>query len=1376
MSTLRDFINSSDIICLQETNLSATERLALSSLPNCTVSFNSLSMSTAGTLVIDTPSISQFYWGSDVPLPPCCKGYVQLRRYLPKNPLYKPFQLFNIYLPTCSNKTFLQTQILHALLSVSSSLPSFFAGDFNFITSPEDSSNPSPSLPPAAFLSLFNSLKEYFAVSEVPHNEHTYFHITKDPTSPYSYSTRLDRFYIPSSLFHSLLSSPSASVFCHPSNFRPSRQGARSHFSDHLPISLNFVSDSPRVDKKPLIPLWLASSPEFATNLRASWRAPTSYNNPFKLLSQYKKALFRAAAATRKSRLLSSSFSLRFSQHLSLLRAISTPSQDPSAIERLFSYDPSLQSLVTLRLGVWHDNGLEQATREFLFQASSPPSPKAHPISSIKDKLPSTRTRISSLRSDPSDPPISDDRGKAEIASSFWSEVWAPRSTAPSNLEREAFLDSYTKKVDTTLLSPPLLDDVIFSITHSNNSAPGPDGVPYAAWRAAPELAGPILFAVLEAICKGQAPPSGYNYGLLFLIPKKHTGLISDTRPISVTNTDNRILASTIAHSIMPAVSSMVHPSQKGFLWGKNGIDHTCDINQFFFEGVVKKHQRLLFFLDTAKAFDSIDHSWAIKVLSKADFPPWVIRFIQSSLRDVKVAPCFGNDFSLWIDILRGVKQGCPLSPLIFILAYDPLLTALSTLPNIKAYAFADDIALSALTISDISPALSLFSLFSFLSGLGINKVKSCVISSGLNRSHKKLTREISNCPWPDLPLRPSATHLGIPIGRDITLAEIFEAPYNKAVSRLASSQSVVSSFSVSSRILFVNTFIISLFSYHFLFFILPKEFYATLKELIRKLVTPFNGGAYSYDSLVSLQLLFSIRPPLKDLWAFNVALLASRSPLISTSTNYNLLPAISLRTSKFIQDHRNASAVDFWRDRHLEDGTLLPLPNSSSTTIYQALIIDIFLPLATLHSDKKISSFISINQPLSTLPPSCIDPLSSALASASYSLPSSFLFHHFSLVNNALATSRRMRHQNNLPISKVLTCSFCFSAQDSLLHIYSACPTVHSARSAFFSSLDLLSSFSLIFPSFTTPSFSLPLSFTFLISVPTTLIIPTIVFNLAVWRFRNPSLGSRDERDDAWRAARITELASSLFLRVKKRPPPSSKDDVSIFSHDDLLASSDRLSIVCYTDGSASPNPGPAGSGASIFLPMSNTVVDLGASLGHNSNNFAELYAIGTCLSTLVNTFDLLPSRPSRVLLFTDSLYASRAVTSTKPPASHKDTIVALRRLLAKALALIPVSLVWVRGHCGAGGNERVDRIAKRFAKCSINPPFLRPTSFPSVSTTSHWPFPLAVHSSTPLHVFLSNLPSPPATPVGSVDPFLGPPLTVQLSDDSGLDFKHSD
>src|SRR5690606_33276643 len=102
------------------------------------------------------------------------------------------------------------------------------------------------------------------------------------------------------------------------------------------------------------------------------------------------------------------------------------------------------------------------------------------------------------------------------------------------------------------------------------------------------------------------------NNGLLFLLPKKKTGLVSDTRPLSVTNTDNRLLAATVAHSIMPAMLDLVDPSQKGFLNGRQGADHVVDVNKF---GLKSGSKRFLFLLDTAKAFDSVDHDWVKAVI-----------------------------------------------------------------------------------------------------------------------------------------------------------------------------------------------------------------------------------------------------------------------------------------------------------------------------------------------------------------------------------------------------------------------------------------------------------------------------------------------------------------------------------------------------------------------------------------------------------------------------------------------------------------------------------------------------------------------------------------------------------------------------------------
>ena len=84
----------------------------------------------------------------------------------------------------------------------------------------------------------------------------------------------------------------------------------------------------------------------------------------------------------------------------------------------------------------------------------------------------------------------------------------------------------------------------------------------------------------------------------------------------------------------------------------------------------------------------------------------------------------------MWIHILRGVKQGCPLSPLLFILAYDPLIDRLVALPDINPYAFADDLAITTKSLAAITPALEVINQFSTASGLGVNKDKSCVITT----------------------------------------------------------------------------------------------------------------------------------------------------------------------------------------------------------------------------------------------------------------------------------------------------------------------------------------------------------------------------------------------------------------------------------------------------------------------------------------------------------------------------------------------------------------------------------------------------------------------------------------------------------------------
>ena len=76
----------------------------------------------------------------------------------------------------------------------------------------------------------------------------------------------------------------------------------------------------------------------------------------------------------------------------------------------------------------------------------------------------------------------------------------------------------------------------------------------------------------------------------------------------------------------------------------------------------------------------------------------------------------------------------------------------------------------------------------------------------------------------------------------------------------------------------------------------------------------------------------------------------------------------------------------------------------------------------------------------------------------------------------------------------------------------------------------------------------------------------------------------------------------------------------MTLKEHDDILGNLLPNDLVCYTDGSASPNPGPAGAGASIFSISDNYVMDLGLFIGFSTNNLGELVAIGIVLRKLLS------------------------------------------------------------------------------------------------------------------------------------------------------------
>jgi len=475
-------------------------------------------------------------------------------------------------------------------------------------------------------------------------------------------------------------------------------------------------------------------------------------------------------------------------------------------------------------------------------------------------------------------------------------------------------------------------------------------------------------------------------------------------------------------------------------------------------------------------------------------------------------------------------------------------------------------------SIVSIYPALTIIDNFASASGLGINRAKSCVVSN-LN-ANSEANALLAASPWPSLRISESTTYLGIPIGAEITLDDIWAPAFTKAHVRIRRSKHFIKSLSVSHRIIYFNTFIASLFSYVSLFFVLPSEIWDSFRAEIKDVLIPFNNGAYTYDTLISARHLFQVKP-LKDIWAQGVALLAARSSLIQATCHYDDLPDYhaEMTTSKLIWMHRDAAAVDFWRGAHT-DGTLVHSKPPTSSNIYNSIIADVFLDKTRKHFSKRISDNFTRYSHRPDFVPSPIPSSSTILDNLqkAHSLPNHVLYHHMSLCLNALSTSSRMRFFKH---GTVESCTFCGDEEDSLYHIYARCTTVTAARCLFLSNFP--SSFSKCDIPHPHPPDALnlcpyanfPLSHTLLSSTSNELLLPVLIFNFAIWKYRLPAAAARPEKGPHWVATHIASIGNNLSAPKKSMPDYKN-------NHESFLSGVPDDTIVCYTDGSASPNPGP--------------------------------------------------------------------------------------------------------------------------------------------------------------------------------------------------------
>ena len=285
-------------------------------------------------------------------------------------------------------------------------------------------------------------------------------------------------------------------------------------------------------------------------------------------------------------------------------------------------------------------------------------------------------------------------------------------------------------------------EDIAEAIRLANSSSPGPNGVPFSAWKAVGQDAVDILFAAAVALQQGALSESdlrGVNSAIVCCLPKKADGVHEThgsfyspkgTRPLSVVNTDNRLIASAFRLVCEPVFSDFVSTAQKGFLRKRSMLQNIIDIDFEAMRISLSSPYGALTLFDFEAAFPSFSHESLWKVLSHIGVPQFMLRAFQNLYAHVKhrikIKGVVKDSFTLH----SGVRQGCPLSPVLFVVVVDLLLRRLRRLlPEVVVRAFADDIGIVTPNFHSTADTLSrIFREFARLSGLKLNMPKTVFI------------------------------------------------------------------------------------------------------------------------------------------------------------------------------------------------------------------------------------------------------------------------------------------------------------------------------------------------------------------------------------------------------------------------------------------------------------------------------------------------------------------------------------------------------------------------------------------------------------------------------------------------------------------------
>ena len=389
------------------------------------------------------------------------------------------------------------------------------------------------------------------------------------------------------------------------------------------------------------------------------------------------------------------------------------------------------------------------------------------------------------------------------------------------------------------------LDSIIPKL--KNNKSPGWDGLSSEFYKTFWDEIKNILFLSLqESIESGYLSPS-QRIGVLTIIPKPKPPSelvhIKNWRPITLLNTDYKIFTHAIKNRLLDSVPLIISRVQSGFQAGKS----TCD--NLILMSLALEHfqdneteEGLILEIDFEKAFDSVEHKFVTHTLRAMGFGSYMIRLVETALGGCMSLANVNGHLSTPIYIMRGLHQGSPLSPILFLIVAQVYTARMRDNPNIEGLnisgvqillsLFADDtdVFLSA-KLSCVAAVFDELEAFGSTSGCKANVSKTKCIPLGRAKHNRDLLQNLLNIYGNDF-TTDSFTALGIQFSNSLSITDIVNLNYNAKIKK---AMSWIDSWkkrdlTIYGKVTIIKSLVMSQFTY--LALPLPRPNQKVLKEM----------------------------------------------------------------------------------------------------------------------------------------------------------------------------------------------------------------------------------------------------------------------------------------------------------------------------------------------------------------------------------------------------------------------------------------------------------------------------------------------------------------------------------------------------------------